>query len=203
MVHHFKVIFFDLGNVLVHVFPERSIRRLAVLLNTTERTVEAMWQDNKLHFNEFEKGLITAQQLFDRVFKNNEIIHADDFFDAFTRMFELNRKVADLAASLSRNYRLSIISNTNQLHYDKIKSDYGDIMALFTHPITSFEMHAQKPDAEIYRYALEKLNCAPKEAILIDDKEENIVAAIENGIYGIQYSSSEILQQELSKLGIM
>ena len=199
----FNVIFFDLGNVLVHVFPERAIRRLAALLKTTEQTVHAMWQDNKSHFSEYEKGLITSFQLFERIFKDNRLIKVEDFYSAFTAMFELNQDVAELAASLSKNYRLSIISNTNQLHFDKIMSEYGDVMALFSKPVTSFEAHVQKPDGEIFRCALKKLACAADDAILIDDKNENVDAARGIGIHGIQYSSSEKLKQQLIELGVM
>lgn len=162
-----------------------------------------MWQNKKTCFVDYEKGLITSQQLFERVFENTPRIQANDFYSAYTELFELNQQVAALAIDLSKRYCLSIISNTNLLHFEKIKKEYGEVMALFTKPVTSFEAHAQKPETEIFRYALEKLDCAADEAILIDDKKENVLAARSLGFYGIHFTSSEKLQQELIETGII
>jgi len=199
----FKVIFFDLGNVLVTVYQERAISRLALLLKTTEQAIRTMWLDKLNYFAEYERGLVTSQQLYEQLFANSVGIGMEEFYSAYTAIFELNQDVARLATALAKNYRLSIISNTNQLHFDKIKSDYRDIMALFTKPVLSFEAHLQKPDAEIYLYALEKLECAPEHALFVDDKKENVAAASEVGIRSIQYVSKEDLHKEFNKLGII
>jgi putative hydrolase of the HAD superfamily len=60
----------------------------------------------------------------------------------------------------------------------------------------------RKPDPKIYRVALDVLQRDPSGAVFIDDRAENVAAAVSVGMHGIRYQSSEQLAAELSKLGV-
>lgn len=61
----------------------------------------------------------------------------------------------------------------------------------------------RKPDAAIYRLALETLQVSAAEVVFIDDREKNIAAAAALGIHGIQYKSSASLRRDLASLGLL
>ena len=196
------VIFFDLGHVLVHVFAERAMQILAGHMNIKSHEIEAFLHQKKDVFEQFEKGLISSDNFAATLLNGAGGIDVEQFKSIYASIFELDEKVSGIVERLSKNYRLSVISNTNELHFDKINHDYAHVMQLFEKPTTSHESHMLKPDKEIYHYALSQLKCRATSAVFIDDKSENISAANEIGIHGIEYTTSEKLEVDLKKLNI-
>jgi HAD superfamily hydrolase (TIGR01509 family) len=56
----------------------------------------------------------------------------------------------------------------------------------------------KKPDARIYRRAMEWASVRPEEILFIDDLEKNVHAAIALGMQGIQFVSAAQMREELS-----
>ena len=54
----------------------------------------------------------------------------------------------------------------------------------------SFDLHLLKPDNNIYIKVKNNLKCEFHDMAFIDDKEENVNAALELGIYAILYDSN-------------
>ena len=197
-----NVIFFDLGHVLVDVYPERALNRIAELAKVHPDEIETLWHQRRDVFLQFEMGMISADKFSASVMNENLNVDPGLFCEIYGSIFELNKKTADIVERLSTNYRLSIISNTNQIHFDKIKNDYCTVLNLFESPIASHHVHCLKPDAEIYYHALQKQGCSAASALFIDDKYENIAAAEAIGIRGIHFTSAENLEKELKKLDV-
>lgn len=61
----------------------------------------------------------------------------------------------------------------------------------------------RKPDAAIYRLALEVLQVPADEVVFIDDREKNIAAASALGIHGILFSGSAGLRDQLESLDLL
>ncbi len=197
-----KIIFFDLGHVLVHVHIERAVKGFAALSQKPTAEIEQKWEQHRSLFEQFDRGLISREQFYNSILDGKSYINAQKFHAIYASIFELNKDVAEIASRLSENYRLSIISNTDEIHFEKIMNDYRRVMNLFEKPVTSFEAHSLKPEKEIFYYALDKLGCHADEAIFIDDKPENVQAADEIGMRGIQFVSHEQLVTDLQKSGI-
>jgi putative hydrolase of the HAD superfamily len=60
----------------------------------------------------------------------------------------------------------------------------------------------RKPDRKIYQVALDVLQRDPEQVAFIDDREENVAAAVSLGIRGIRYEGSAALADELGRLGV-
>ena len=58
----------------------------------------------------------------------------------------------------------------------------------------SYELKCLKPNREIYEKLIEKLKCKPEEILFIDDKEKNVMRAIDLGINGIVYKKETIVK---------
>ncbi len=68
--------------------------------------------------------------------------------------------------------------------------------------IFSSDVGIAKPDPQIYRLALKKLNSSADETIFIDDRLVNIEGANAVGITGVLYQDFPGLQAELAELGL-
>lgn len=59
-----------------------------------------------------------------------------------------------------------------------------------------------KPQPEIYKCLLEKYNLVPSECVFIDDRMDNVEAARQVGINGIQFAGYEAANNELRTMGV-
>ena len=69
--------------------------------------------------------------------------------------------------------------------------------------VVSGQVRMRKPDVEIYVHALEKFGLRSDEAVFVDDLPENVAAARDLGLHGIQFTSANALRRELAELGLL
>ena len=194
---------FDIGHVLVHVDFPQFYENLSVLTGYNVDHVRELCQASPPIYQDFEIGRIDEHVFFEK-FKSlipRSSLSFEQFVSLYTGIFSLKTDVWKLAKRLQSDFRTSIISNTDVLHFSRICRDYD--FAIFEHPTTSFEAGARKPDAFIYRYALSRMQCRPGNAVFIDDKEENIRGAQKVGMHGILFRNHRQLVSDLHDLGLM
>jgi putative hydrolase of the HAD superfamily len=68
--------------------------------------------------------------------------------------------------------------------------------------IWSYQHGLVKPDPAIYRLVLERLGTAPEETLFLDDKLENIEAARQLGMQGLQFTTVDQLREDLISSGL-
>ena len=83
---------------------------------------------------------------------------------------------------ISKNYRCFLLSNTNELHINWIKQDWGlplfnEFKSYFEGFYLSHEIGLRKPNTTPFTYILDKHNLNPLETLFIDDTEEHILTA--------------------------
>src|SRR5215831_8609041 len=97
-------------------------------------------------------------------------------------------------------FKTAVLSN---MHYDMVQrvlSDDAwtkrfDVLAL------SSPLGMAKPQPEIFQYCLKKLNVRPHQSMFIDDRRDNVEAALKVGIAGICAPSTEALVNLLDAIG--
>jgi putative hydrolase of the HAD superfamily len=94
-----------------------------------------------------------------------------------------------------------ILSNMGDSVLESIERSFYWI-ADFDVLIWSYQHRMAKPDLQIYRLLLDQLGSAPEETLFLDDKLENIEAARQVGIYGLQFSTVSQLRQDLISAGL-
>ena len=99
------------------------------------------------------------------------------------------------------DYRLFLLSNTNELHITHVEQKMGaDRYARFKKPFEKFylshEINLRKPNAEIYQFVLNENGLKAEETFFIDDTKENTDAAEKLGItcWNIQVGKEDIIQ---------
>ena len=178
-----KNIIFDFGDVFINLDKQATYKELAKL-GVTEVTEEMM----EMYYR-YETGAITTNEFVD-FFHNKFAIPKEDLKRAWNAIlldfpdhrFNFIKKLAD-----KKEYRLFLLSNTNDLHISWIQNDWGgELYTIFKDCFEQFylshEINLRKPNRTIYDFVLEENTLIPEETIFIDDTLENTEAAKKLGI---------------------
>ncbi|NXT53908.1 HYES hydrolase, partial [Pluvianellus socialis] len=162
------------------------------------------------------KGQITLSQLFSEMEEGCRQ-HASASGIALPPTFSVGRAFEEMAAKgmvnapllqaarvLRRNgFKTGILTN-NWVDDSAGRLFTATLMTLlhrhFDLVIESCRLGAQKPDPEIYTYALDALQAKPQEVILLDDIGENLKPAREMGMATILVRDTKTVLKELEEL---
>ena len=140
-------------------------------------------------FEEYETGKIDEaafikgiQQIAGKPITAPQIVYA---WNALLLDFPPAR--IDLLEKLKLHYRIFLLSNTNELHYNAFQQTLHAVTGktledLFEKTYFSHTAHLRKPDAAIYRLVLDENNLNAAETLFIDDTASNFSGAEETGI---------------------
>lgn len=73
------------------------------------------------------------------------------------------------------------------------------IRKTFDKLFVSSKIHLAKPDGKAYHFVVKKLKIKPEQALMVDDRKENIVAAQKIGMQGIVFKNAAQFKKELAK----
>ncbi|MBU1299651.1 MAG: HAD family phosphatase [Bacteroidetes bacterium] len=196
-----KAIVFDLGNTLVTIDYKPFLINMGIDGKFSEEEIyhflaepTQKYECGKLDTENFY--LIVKQQLktdvdFDR-FKLAWCSVATGSIDG----------IQDLITLLKTKYPLYLLSNTNELHFDYILSNFP-VLNDFRKYFLSYQIGLMKPEIEIYIHMLNELNLKPEEIFFIDDKKINIERASRLGIDAHLFSNTGMLIQSLKSKNIL
>ena len=102
--------------------------------------------------------------------------------------------------SLHPRFKTGIISNAWSDVRKNVKAHVNQ--DVFDVILFSAEEGIEKPDPEIYRRALARLNVAPAEAVFVDDMLVNVEAARALGMKGVHFQPGIDVSTEFRKIGI-
>ncbi len=100
------------------------------------------------------------------------------------------------------NYRLFLLSNTNDLHITFVKETMGIVRYkrfknCFEQFYLSHEIHMRKPNTNIYEYVLAQNGLQANETLFIDDTKENTESA---ALLGIKIWNLIVGQEDITEL---
>ncbi|HLK20614.1 MAG TPA: HAD family phosphatase [Bryobacteraceae bacterium] len=198
-----KTIIFDLGNVIIPFDFKRAYSRLQPLCDYPASEIPARMRGTDL-ISRFESGKIPARQFVQEFSALLELrINYEEFCDLWTSIFLPEPLIQDsLLANLSDRYPLMILSNTNPIHFEMIKSHYP-LMRHFRECVLSYEVGALKPHLEIYGKAVERAGCRAAECFFTDDLAPNVEAARKLGMDAVQFQSAGQLEDQLKTRGLL
>ncbi len=197
-------LYFDLGNVVARFDHLRGCRQMADVAGLTTEQVFAAVFDSELN-RRYEMGEITSREFYDE-FCRATGSHPD--FDALYLaggdIFELNYSLVPVLAALEdAGYRLGLLSNICECHWDRLlKSEYGLLPAVFQVLALSFQLKAMKPAAKIYRAAADLAGVAPQDIFFCDDVMGHVTGAREAGFDAVQYTTTPALVADLRRRGV-
>lgn len=196
-----KAVVFDFGNVICSFDNDIFLRKL---LPHTDMSFEDLKEGifgSDLH-RRYESGLVSSEGFRREAARKCRLsISSEEFFDAYTGIFTPIPATIGLIRSLKGRYRVGLLSNTNEWHYEHYIKKV-EVFPLFDSVTLSFAVKEMKPGTGIYRDALDKLRAGTEECVYIDDIEAYAEGARRVGMKGIRYVSHDSLLDSLRALGV-
>lgn len=191
----------DLGQVLLSLSEEKCIKAFS------EISAKPTLLEQQPLFDALERGEYTAEE-----FREEVQVHL--WRDVFPKEIDkawnalvlpLDPAVIKLLKKLKKRYTLSLVSNINIIHHAYIKQmlgpfAYHQFISSFDHLFLSYEIGTRKPENTFYQKVLDTLQVTGDTMTFVDDKPENLAAAKDFGITGIQFSLEEKTIHDLGKV---
>ena len=114
----------------------------------------------------------------------------------FRKIFQHSVDVLDYLKN--KKYECYVLSNWSWETFQGMEKKYP-FLNKFDGLILSGKEKLVKPDAQIYKLAVNRFNLIPQETVFIDDKKENIEAANKLGFLTIHLTNPEIIIQEINR----
>lgn len=199
----YKTLIFDLGNVIISFSHDKMYTQVARLCEMNVDTIKDLFEESRIGM-QYERGLVSSEEIISFLSeKSGKTLDYSEVMGAGSDIFTPRHEMVDLLKALKKKgYRLILLSNTNEAHYEFINREYS-FFNLFDHLILSYEVGAVKPESAIYEHALKHASCSPHECYYIDDIPEYIEAAAMLGIRGHTFTSPSHLYHELHEEGIL
>ena len=199
-----EFIYFDIGNVLLHFDFRQAARQMAEVAGCDLQTIHQALVDPDLQYR-YETGAISSRQFYDIVC---ERIGSQPPYEEFTyaaaAMFTLNMSIVPLVHALSAaGYRLGLLSNTNDIHWEYFANGrYAIVPHSFEQWVLSYRLGTMKPEPAIFQHAIEMAGVAPERIFYLDDMPGHVAAAQGLGIDAHHYTTTAALAHELRARGL-
>lgn len=183
-----KNVVFDIGQVLKGWQADLS----PFFDETTARAVEdAIWGTG--YWTELDLGILEDEVLFEKMYE-----YAPDYKEQIAFMLnhlELVSERFDYAIPWieklkAAGYHVYYLSNYSR-HLRKAVPHTIDFLPLMEGGIFSCDVNLLKPDQKIYQLLCETYDLVPEECLFIDDRQENVDAAIAFGMQAVRFDGYE------------
>jgi putative hydrolase of the HAD superfamily len=176
------------------------------------RTISGLTEDHLhhgywAHRHAYDRGDLNAEAFWSKAASVGGIVLTPDqltaLIDADTDLWStLNPPMLDWVQRLQRaGIRTGILSNMPEAMELGLRARHQWIEA-FDHHTWSHSVNLAKPEPEIYRHAAEGMRTPPANILFIDDKIENIDAALASGMQAIQYTDHATFEREMHTRGL-
>jgi putative hydrolase of the HAD superfamily len=194
-------IFTDIGGVLLTNGWDRESRKNAIQLFKLD-PVETE-ERHHLSFDTYESGKISLSEYLKRLVFYTKRDFSEEDFRAF--MFEQSQPYSDmldLVCRIKKKYRIKIAVVNNEgrelNNYRIHKFKMGEFVDFF---ISSCFVHFRKPDADIFKVALDIAQVPAEKVIYLEDRPLFVQVADGLGIRGIVHKDFNTTKTQLSDLG--
>jgi putative hydrolase of the HAD superfamily len=199
-----KAVLFDYGMVLSAPPDPAAWSRI---LSITGLSEDILSREYWAHRHAYDRGELSGIAYWNKAAAGAGIIltpaQISDLLAADTDLWsQLNTPMLEWAQSLQRaGIPTGILSNIGDAMADGLRAKHHWIKD-FNHHTWSHTLKLAKPEPAIYLHAAEGLHTPPANILFIDDKAENIQAALAVGMQAIQYTTHQAFEQEMHARGL-
>ena len=194
---------FDLGNVLIGFEWEKAFRDiLGFSGDKFERIANATTRNND--WNLHDKGDLSDEEMLNRFIANDPEDEEDirRMFEDLSILVNPYDYAADWIKRLKKaGYRVYILSNYSRKSYSQASEKLSFVKEA-DGAVISYQEQLIKPDHAIYKVLFDRYSVTPQNAVFIDDRRDNIQAAIDCGMNGIVFETKQQVVTDLKALGV-
>lgn len=195
-----KNIIFDIGDVLMRFTWDEYIHNL---FDGNTETIDAVNEAINATglWIELDRNVIPEEEVFYRMRNHNpkywkDVVRAlENAGGCFNRTDYAIPWIKELK---SKGYKIYFLSNYSLFNL-RSAPEVVDFLPLTDGGVFSCDVHLLKPDRAIYEEICKKYDLVPSECIFIDDRKENVDAAIEYGMEAIQFKGYEFTDKQLKE----
>jgi putative hydrolase of the HAD superfamily len=199
-----KAVLFDYGMVLSAPPDPAAWARIR---NITGLTEEILDREYWAHRRAYDRGDLTAEAYWHKAAAGAGIVltpnQLTELIVADTDLWsQLNPPMLEWAQRLQRaGVRTGILSNMPDAVEAGLRTRHPWIDS-FDHHTWSHTLKLLKPEPAIYLHAAAGLHTSPENILFIDDRPENIEAALAIGMQAIQYTTHAAFEHEMHTRGL-
>lgn len=200
----FDVILFDVGGVLLTNGWDHGER--ALVTENFHLDYEAFEARHLEPYRAWESGTISAEAYLNAtVFYEPRSFTSADFLAAICARSQLLPDGAlGILAELSASGKCLLGALNNEAREtNEYRFSHFGLRKYLRVALSSCYLRLRKPDAEIYHRALEILGRPAARILFIDDRADNVEAAVSAGMKAIQFVGAEALRRELESFGVL
>ena len=195
-------LFLDIGGVLLTNGWDNNTRKRAAEQYNLD--YEEMNERHHLTFDTYEEGKLSLDEYLNRVVFYQERSFSREEFKAF--MYAQSQpfpEMIELMRGLKAQHGLQVAAVSNEGReltvYRVQQFKLGTFIDFF---VSSCFVHYRKPDADIYRIALDIAQVSPQQVAYIDDRPMFVEVAQSLEIQGILHKDYETTQKALEAMGL-
>jgi HAD superfamily hydrolase (TIGR01509 family) len=186
-------IILDLGNVVFEWSTESGVQPEATLKSMMRSDTYAQYETGQIETEDEFCSMIGEQLGLD-----SSLVRTT--FETARQSLVANDELVDFIRELKRvtDIRVYAMSNIPRKEVDYLSRKHPNTMSIFDRIYASGKAGLRKPDLAFYSMVLSDCRLAPERAIFVDDKMQNVQAARDLGMRGLQFESTKALCDSLA-----
>ena len=197
-----SALFFDLGGVLLSNGWDRVSRR--AVIDELGLDWDEFSDRHEFVAEAFETGRMTLDRYSDRtVFYRDRDFTKDQFREMMLGQSRADEEALALVGELknSGRYLMATLNNESR-ELNQFRIDTFGLRRYFDVFLSSSILGIKKPDARIYRLAMNITQRKPAECLFVDDRPLNLECAADEGIRVVAFTGTGQLKQDLADQGV-
>ena len=198
-----KAVTFDLGRVMVRL--DTSGEKFGGLMRAVgaepDKALGTFWNTEEVQA--FMTGKLFPADFHLAVRRRYGITHTfPEFAEAWCDLFSPMPGMADLFTAVSQRCGIGILSDTDPLHWDRIRL-VSPCVEIAARPTLSHLVGSLKPHPDMYRAAVDNAGVPAEHCLFIDDLQKNVDGARESGLEAVRFEGAEKLARDLAEMEII
>ena len=194
-------LFLDIGGVLLSNGWDRAARKLAA----SEFSLDPLEFEERHHltFDTYEEGKLTLDEYLDRiVFYEHRNFTRQQFKDFMYSRTEAYPEMIEMICQIKEKYKLKLaIVNNEGRELNEYRIRTFGLNKFIDFFVSSCFVHFRKPDADIFRIALDIALVKPDEVIYVEDRAMFVSVAENLGINGLLHENYATTREKLAEWG--
>jgi glucose-1-phosphatase len=200
-----EVVLCDLGGVLIDYSFELTVREWARTARVDPKTMMGKLVIDEA-WTRFEVNSLTEREFFEHIRRQFGLYLTEaELVRGWNAVYiGVNDEVADLLKEVvATGTRLVAVTNTNATHQRLWRDRFAEHLTMFAAVYSSCDIGYRKPDAQFFDRVLSVEKVQPRNALFIDDLEENVRGARRSGIPAVRFSDRRSLRDALARHGLV
>ncbi|HVU13428.1 MAG TPA: HAD-IA family hydrolase [Phototrophicaceae bacterium] len=195
-------LFLDIGGVLLtNGWDHGARKRAADVYHLDYTDIE---ERHHLSFDTYEEGKLSLDEYLAQVIFYEPRAFSSDEFKAF--MQQQSQPFPDtiqLIKDVKQRYGLKVASVNNEgRELMRYRIDSFDLRSVFDYFIASSYVHFRKPDADIWRVALDIAQADPSQVLYIEDRPLFVQIAKSLGMNAVRHENTAATKAMLAQYGL-